>query len=126
MSDPTDGSPPGSSVHGILQARIREGVAVPSSRGSSRPRDGTHDSGVSCTGRRVLHRLSRHLLSGLSPRSLGNCGLTAAACQDLASALNENQSLTHLCLSGDELGSEGMSLLCRAVKLPSCGLQKLA
>ncbi|XP_043290626.1 NACHT, LRR and PYD domains-containing protein 5 [Cervus canadensis] len=57
---------------------------------------------------------------------LGNCGLTAAACQDLASALIENQSLTHLCLSGDELGSEGMSLLCRAVKLPSCGLQKLA
>ncbi|XP_065776895.1 NACHT, LRR and PYD domains-containing protein 5 [Muntiacus reevesi] len=57
---------------------------------------------------------------------LGSCGLTAAACQDLASALIENQSLTHLCLSGDELGSEGVSLLCRAVKLPGCGLQKLA
>ena len=32
-------SPPGSSVHGILQARISEWVATPSSRGSSRPRD---------------------------------------------------------------------------------------
>ncbi|XP_017918992.1 PREDICTED: NACHT, LRR and PYD domains-containing protein 5 [Capra hircus] len=57
---------------------------------------------------------------------LGSCGLAAATCQDLASALIENQGLTHLSLSGDELGSEGMSLLCRAVKLPSCGLQKLA
>ena len=34
-----DCSPPGFSVHGILQARILEGVGMPSSRGSSRPRD---------------------------------------------------------------------------------------
>ena len=32
-----DCSPPGSSVHGILQARILEWVVVPSSRGSSQP-----------------------------------------------------------------------------------------
>ena len=32
-----DCSPPGSSVHGILQARILEWVAIPSSRGSSNP-----------------------------------------------------------------------------------------
>ncbi|XP_057575701.1 NACHT, LRR and PYD domains-containing protein 5 [Hippopotamus amphibius kiboko] len=56
---------------------------------------------------------------------LGNCGLTASDCQDLASALAKNQSLTHLYLSGNSLGSEGMNLLCRAVKLPSCGLQRL-
>ena len=37
--DPIDCSPPGSSVHGILQARRLEWVAMPSSRGSSRPRD---------------------------------------------------------------------------------------
>ena len=43
--DPMDCSLPGSSVHGILQARIREWVAVPFSRGSSQPRDQTH---VSC------------------------------------------------------------------------------
>ena len=42
-------NPPGSSVHGISQARILEWVAMPSSRGSSRPRDGTHISDVSCT-----------------------------------------------------------------------------
>ena len=34
---PLDCSPPGSSVHGILQARILQWVAMPSSRGSSRP-----------------------------------------------------------------------------------------
>ena len=43
-----DSSPPGSSVHGIFQARILEWVAISSSRGSSRPRDGTHVSCVSC------------------------------------------------------------------------------
>ena len=36
-----DCSPPGSSVHGILQARILEWVAMPSSGGSSHPRDQT-------------------------------------------------------------------------------------
>ena len=38
LCDPMGCSPPGSSVHGILQARILEWVAMPSSRGSSRPR----------------------------------------------------------------------------------------
>ena len=37
--DPMDYSLPGSSVHGILQARILEWVAIPFSRGSSQPRD---------------------------------------------------------------------------------------
>ena len=37
LCDPTDHSPPGSSVHGILQARILEWVAMPSSRESSDP-----------------------------------------------------------------------------------------
>ena len=36
-----DCSLPGSSVHGILQARILEWVAIPFSMGSSRPRDRT-------------------------------------------------------------------------------------
>ena len=44
---------PGSSVHGILQARILEWVAMSSSRGSFPPRDQTRISYVSCIGRRV-------------------------------------------------------------------------
>ena len=39
LCDPMDYSPPGSSVHGILQARILEWVAMPSSKGPSPPRD---------------------------------------------------------------------------------------
>ena len=45
LCDPMDGSPPGSSVHGILQARILEWVATSFSKGSSQLRDQTH---VSC------------------------------------------------------------------------------
>ena len=36
--DPMDGSLPGSSVHGVLQARILEWIAISFSRGSSQPR----------------------------------------------------------------------------------------
>ena len=50
----TDCSPPGSSVQGILQARILEWIVMPSSRGSSPPRDQTHVSYVSCIGRGVF------------------------------------------------------------------------
>ena len=55
LCDPMDYSPPGSSVHGILQARILEWVAMPSSRGSSQLRDQTPISYVSCIGRQVLY-----------------------------------------------------------------------
>ena len=41
LCNPRDCSPPGSSVHAILQARILEWVAIPFSRGSSQPRDQT-------------------------------------------------------------------------------------
>ena len=41
LSDPVDRSLPGSSVHGILQARILGWVAIPFSRGSSLLKDGT-------------------------------------------------------------------------------------
>ena len=46
-SPPDSASPPGSSVHGILQARTREWVAMSSSRGTSQPRDQTQISHIS-------------------------------------------------------------------------------
>ena len=52
LCDPTDCSPEGSSVHGILRARILEWVAISSSRASSQPTDKTH---VSCIGRWILY-----------------------------------------------------------------------
>ena len=50
LCDPMDCSPPGSFVHGILQTRILEWIAMPSSRGSSWSRGQTHISYVFCTG----------------------------------------------------------------------------
>ena len=44
LCDPTDCSLPGSSIHGIFQARVLEWVAIPFSRGSSQPRDQTQVS----------------------------------------------------------------------------------
>ena len=58
LGDPVDHSLLGYSVCGIFLARILEWVAVPSSSGSSRPRDPTHLSCISCTGRQVLYQLS--------------------------------------------------------------------
>ena len=52
LCDTVDCSPPGSSVHGILQARILEWVAISFSRGSSWPRDRTQ---VSCIAGRLFH-----------------------------------------------------------------------
>ena len=51
-------SPPDSSVHGILQARILEWVAMPFSR--DLPKDRTCVSYISCLGRWILYH-SRHL-----------------------------------------------------------------
>ena len=53
LCDSMDCSPPGSSVHGIVQARILEWVAMFPSRGSSQPRDQTQ---ISCIGRWILCR----------------------------------------------------------------------
>ena len=70
-----DSSPPGSSVHGILQARILEWVAISFSRESSQPRDQTQ---VSCIGRQILYHLSQQgslakLLSLSEPVSVLHC-----------------------------------------------------
>ena len=50
-----DYSPPGSSVHGIFQARILKWVSMSTSRGSFQPRDHTHVSYISCISRQVLY-----------------------------------------------------------------------
>ena len=55
LCNPLDHSPLGSSAHGILYARILEWVAMPSSRGSSWPREGTQVTCFSCIDRRALY-----------------------------------------------------------------------
>ena len=46
LRDPMDCSLPGSSIHGVLQARVLEWAAIAFSRGSSRPRDRTQVSHI--------------------------------------------------------------------------------
>ena len=53
--DPMDCSPPGSSVHGIFQARILEQVAISYYRGSSWSRDWTCVSCISCIGSQIFY-----------------------------------------------------------------------
>ena len=60
LYDPMDCSPPGSSAHCILQARILWWVAISSSRGSSWPRDWTC---ISCTGRQILNHWATWLVT---------------------------------------------------------------
>ena len=69
LFDPIDCSPPGSSVHGIFQARIVGQFAISYSRGSSRPRDQTQVSWL-------LHwQVNPSPLSHLgSPRSMNTSG----------------------------------------------------
>ena len=55
LCNPMDHGLPGYPVHGIVQARILEWVAISSSRESSWSRDGTWVSCISCIGRQVLY-----------------------------------------------------------------------
>ena len=57
LCDPMDCSPPGSSVHGILQARILEFVAIPFSKGIFLTRDWTQISPIA--GRSFTVRTTR-------------------------------------------------------------------
>ena len=62
LCDPVDCSLPGSSVHGIFQARILEWAAISFSRGSSKPRDRTR---VSHVVGRCFYRLSHRVIAFL-------------------------------------------------------------
>ena len=73
LCDPMDYSLPGSSVHGILQARILEWVAFPFCRGSSQPRNRTQ---ISCiTGRLLTDSAKREAQSSnaAAAKSLQSC-----------------------------------------------------
>ena len=76
LCNPMNYSLPGSSVHGILQARILEWVAMLSSRGSSRPRNGTSVSYASCIGRQVLLPLAFFYHPGIRKTEIATKVLT--------------------------------------------------
>ena len=66
LCSPMDCSLPGSSVHGISQARILEWVAISYPRASSQPRDRTCIFCVSCIGRQILY----HWATGEARRNI--------------------------------------------------------
>ena len=70
LCDPMDCSLPGSSIHGIFQARILEWVAISFSRRSSRPRDWTQ---VSCNAGRCFTIWATREVQGSKGRAWTNC-----------------------------------------------------
>ena len=79
LCSPMDYSLPGSSVHGIFQAKILERVAITFSRRSSWPRDRTH---VSCIGQAILyHWAASEALGVLSPRITALAGTAVPTCE---------------------------------------------
>ena len=75
LCDLMDCSPPGSSVHGIFQARILEWVVVSYSRGSSLPRNWTWVSGMSYIGRWILYHCCSVAKSSLTLWGLMDCSM---------------------------------------------------
>ena len=70
LCDPVDCSPPGSSVHGISQARILGWVAISFSKEYSRCKDRTH---ISCIGRQILYSwATREVLQRLQFKAIWN------------------------------------------------------
>ena len=108
LCDPMDCSPPGSSVHWILQARILERVAISFSRGSSQHKDW---SLVSCIAGRLFYHLShqgshhfqkstRNINSDIwQQASAKTCGLWDLHCVmwDLSSRCMDSQTLWLWC-----------------------------
>ena len=80
-----DYSLPGSSVHGILQAKILEWVVDSSSKGSSQPRDQSHIFYVSCIGGQILYHTGSQSAKSQSHLSTGDCHCLSSA---LFGALN--------------------------------------
>ena len=82
LRDSVDCSPPGSSVRGIPQARILEWVAISTSRGSSRPRDGICVPSVSCIGSRFCRgkAFAKSRLSGWEEEEAGRAQAPVTCC----------------------------------------------
>ena len=72
LCDSMDCSPPGSSVHGILQAGILERVAIPFSRGSSQSRDLTGPPALQADSLSSSHHVPLQICNKLSAKNTGH------------------------------------------------------
>ncbi|KAH0511500.1 NACHT, LRR and PYD domains-containing protein 1a [Microtus ochrogaster] len=72
-----------------------------------------------------LCRMLRHAKCHLKTLWLVSCGITASSCEDLASVLSTNCSLTELDLQLNDLGDQGVKLLSEGLRNPACNLRIL-
>ena len=103
LCDPTDCSSPGSSIHGISQARILQWVAISSSRGS-RPSDRTRVSSVSSIGRKILYLWDTSealCIAYQTPNHLQTCILTFSTRYILSPQLKKIQAGPGFLLHGN-------------------------
>ena len=117
--DPMNCSPPGSSVCGILQSRILEWVAMPSSRGSSPPRDQTHVSCISCIVGRFFTREAQSVHQFSSVQSLSRVQLFATpwiAARQASLSITSSRSLLKLMPIESVMPSSHL-ILCRPLLL---------
>ena len=103
----------GSSIHGIFQARMLEQVAISYSRGSSRPRDRTCVSCVSCTGRQILYHPSHQgspiyvfVYVRMYVCVLYVCVLCAQSCPTVYDPWVQANSVTHQALLSMEFSKQ--------------------
>ena len=116
--DPIDYSPP-VSVHGILQARILEWVAMPSSRGSSQLRDRIHVCYVSCIGGGFLTTSATWQLPFNSVQLLNHVQLFATpwtAARQASLSITNSRSLLKL-MSIESVMPSNHLILCRPLLL---------
>ena len=118
LCDPLDCSSPGSSVQGISQAKILEGVTMSFSRGSFHTRDLTH---TPCIGRRILYyRATWEALSSL--QSLSRVQLFVipwAAAHQASLSITNSQRLLKLMSIETVMPSNHLILCCPLLLLPS-------
>ena len=111
---------PGSSVHGILQARILEWVAMPSSMVSPQPRDQTCVSWVCCFGKCTTPRFQPAKALTSSVQSLSPVQLFAipwTAARQASLSITNSQSLLKL-MSIESVMPSNHLILCHPLLLP--------
>ena len=117
LCDPMDYRSPGSSVHGISQARILEWVAISFSRGSSWSRDQSCLFCVSCIGRRTLYRWDTRVANRVLTRHW--------ICQHSDLGLPASRTMRNKCrwdILWQQLECTECTMACPSVSLPNSAL----